>query len=55
MDNVEVIALVIGGGVIVAAVLAVFVLPALGGDRQKGRDESDYWSNTSGGGSAGGD
>jgi hypothetical protein len=42
MDRVELIALLVGGGVILVAIVAVFVLPKLGGDRRRGRDEAEY-------------
>jgi hypothetical protein len=40
MDSVEVMA--VGGGVVLVAIAVVFVLPRLGGDHRRGRDEAEY-------------
>ncbi len=42
MDSVELIALAVGAGVVVVVAGAVLLLKPIGGDRTKGRDESDF-------------
>jgi len=55
MDSVELISLAIGGAVILLAILAVLLLPALGGDRRHGGKEHDYAGNQPTAGGEGGD
>lgn len=55
MDSVEAIAVAVGGGVMLLVIVAVFVLPGLGGDRRRGDKEHDYASNQPTAGGEGGD
>ena len=42
MDSVEIIALAVAGSIVLVAVAAVFLLPRLGGDYRRGRDEAEH-------------
>jgi hypothetical protein len=55
LDSVETIALAVAGGVVLLAIVAVFVLPGLGGDRRHGGKEHDYAGNQPTAGGEGGD